>query len=276
MWTDAAGDILFRGNTRDLAFHMATVSAFVEQSAFPPFNPQSGAAQLSYHFMANFFSAILCKGGFELYYSLKLPMVLFAFALGTLTCHLLYTVLRSRLATLFAALLFFLGHIGVVNVLFGLAGYPSGNGPLSLASWASIEDHVSFPYFNFTNVVIDFFQPQLPFLFGFPLAALVLVAAYRKFVAATVVDRTSYFLLAILAFFPLLHIHTFLTLAPLVGWMVLTGRELPRAAATRPAGPLRRAVGWLLTEDTGGGMAGGPPRAAESSNPAGAGPLAPF
>ncbi len=237
VWANAEGDILFRGNTRDLAFHMGTVSAFVEQSAFPPYNPQSAGARLSYHFMANFFAAILNKGGFDLLYALKIPMVLLAFSLCTLTCHLFFTVAKTRAATLFAALLFFFGHVGVVNVLFGLLGYPSGNIPLSLGSWASIEDHITYPYYNFLNVIIDYFQPQLPFLAGFPLAMLILVALYRKHTERSVLDRTTCFLVGAVAFMPLFHMHTFLTLAPLVGLYVLSERTpRPPVGATHGGG----------------------------------------
>ena len=229
VWIAPNGDILFRGNTRDLAFHMATVSAFVEQTAFPPFNPQSAGAKLSYHFMSDFFAAILCKGGFSLFYSLKIPMVLLAFSLGTLTCHFFHSILKSRAATVFAGFLFFFGHIGIVNLLFGLAGYPSGNVPLSLGSWHGVLDHLTYPYYNFLNVIIDYFQPQLPFLFAFPLAALVLLALYRKCLEPAVIDRTTCFLLAVTAFLPLFHMHTFLTIAPLVGLLVLFERA-PRTA----------------------------------------------
>ena len=179
---DADGNIRFDGNTQDLAFHMATVSAFLNQDVFPPLNPQSGAAKLSYHFMANFFSAILCKGGFSLFYSIKIPMVLSAFALGTLVGRFFFSTLRSRPAACIAGLLFFFGHVGVINLLFGLVGYPSGNGPVQLGSWANVEDHLLYPYFNFLNVVIDYFQPQLPFLIAFPLAALFLTGTFYFFV----------------------------------------------------------------------------------------------
>ncbi|MGA3007847.1 MAG: hypothetical protein ABSE59_08150, partial [Opitutaceae bacterium] len=227
VWVNRDGDILFRGNTQDLAYHMGTVSAFMEQSAFPPLNPQSAAAKLSYHFMADFFSAILCQGGFSLFYSFKIPMVLFAFALCALTCHFLYSVLKSRAGTVFASLLFFFGHIGIINLAFAVAGYPAGSVPFSLRSWEKIQDQITYPYYNFLNVIIDFFQPQLPFLFGFPLAMLVLTALYRRYGQNALTDRRLYFLLGLVAFLPLFHIHTFLMLAPLVGLVVLFERTPP-------------------------------------------------
>ncbi|HEY9249304.1 MAG TPA: NPCBM/NEW2 domain-containing protein [Rariglobus sp.] len=237
-WMDAKGDLLFRGNSRDLAFHMGTVSAFLEQDVVPPLNPQSASAKLSYHFMANVYPAILCKGGFSLYCAMKVAMVLFAFSLSTLTAYFFHSILKNRAATLFATLLFFFGHIGMINLAFGLLGHPSGNVPLSLTSWASVQDHLTYPYYNFVNVIIDYFQPQLPFLFGFPVAMLILVALHRKCVAADGLNRTSYFLLALAAFLPLVHMHTFLTLSPLVGLLVLLEPETKR--------PLRLPAGWSL------------------------------
>ncbi len=234
VWRNADGDILFRGNFTDMGFHMGTVSAFLEQSAFPPFNPQSAGAKLSYHFMSDFFAAILCRGGFSLFYSLKVPMVLWAFALGSLACSVFSVVLRHRVAAICASVLFFLGHIGVFNLAFGLAGYPVGNGALTPLSWDSLEDHLTFPYFNFLNVLVDYFQPQLPFLFGFPLAALLLLFLFRQFVHREPAGRSNYFALGLVAFLPLFHMHTFLVLAPLVVLALATGRTVP---AEPPGGP---------------------------------------
>ena len=235
-WIDREGNILYRGNFTDLAFHMGTVSAFLEQDVFPPLNPQSAAAKLSYHFMTDFLSAVLCRGGFSLFYSLKVPMVLYAFALGTVVCHFFDTVLRRRTAAVCAAILFFFGHIGVFNLLFGLAGHPAGNAPLTLHSWSSIEDHLTFPYFNFLNVLIDFFQPQLAFLFGFPLAVLILLALFRAFAEGDPPERLGWFLLGLVALLPLFHMHSFLVLAPLVALFLLFAWR-PRAT---PGGPPER------------------------------------
>lgn len=248
VWINGAGDIVFRGNTRDLAFHMGTVSAFMEQSAFPPLNPQSAAAKLSYHFMADFFSAILNRGGFSLFYSLKIPMVLFAFALCALACHFLYSVLKDRIATVFAGLLFFFGHIGVVNLLFSLCGYPLSDAPVSLGSWSSVQNVLTYPYYNFLNVIIDYFQPQLPFLFGFPLAMLVLVAMYRRYGEQAPTDRSTYFLLGLVAFLPLFHMHTFLVLGPLAGLMVWFERGPPRRTPPRD-GLVARLIRLTVADD---------------------------
>ena len=242
---DGIGNLRFDGNTQDMAFHMATVSAFLTQDVFPPLNPQSGAAKLSYHFMANFFSAILCKGGFSLFYSLKIPMVLAAFSLCTLVSRFFYSVLKSRAAACFAGLFFFFGHVGVVNLAFGLCGYPSGNGPVNLSSWANVEDHLVYPYYNFLNVIIDYFQPQLPFLLAFPLATLVLIALHRLYTTRAPLDKTAWFLLAIISFFPLFHIHSFLTICPLVGLFILFTRS-----PSDPSSPVATAApstqpGWL-------------------------------
>ncbi len=181
LWIVRDGSIHYHGNFTDLAYHMSTVTAFLEQSAFPPLNPQSAAAKLSYHFMADFYAAILCKGGFSLFYSLKVPMVMFAFSLSALLCHFFNLVLKQRRAAVIACILFLFGHIGVFNLFYGAIGYPVADEPLSLRSWSAIEEHLAYPYYNFLNVLVDFFEPQLPFLFGFPFALIVLLVLYRKF-----------------------------------------------------------------------------------------------
>lgn len=236
------GDLMFRGNSRDLAFHMATASAFVQQGTFPPLNPQFASAKLSYHFMADFTAAILHKGGLSLYSSFKWLMVSLAFALGTLTCHFLYRVLKDRCATAFAFTLFFFGHIGVINLLFSLAGYPSGTVPVSINSWNSVSDHLTYPYYNFLNVLIDYFQPQLPFLFGFPLAMLVFVFAYNRFTEREPLNKGVLFLLAIVSFLPLFHIHTFLIVSPVVGLLLLIERPKYCPTETWSAGVISRLI----------------------------------
>jgi hypothetical protein len=50
---------------------------------------------------------------------------------------------------------------------------------------------------------------------------LILVAIYRRFAQQAPTDRSTCFLLGLVAFLPLLHIHTFLIIGPLVGLMVL-------------------------------------------------------
>ena len=240
---NAGGDIVFRGNSRDFAYHLGTISAFIEQSGFPPENPQAAGHKLSYHFMADFFSAILLRGGFSPFYCLKLPMVLLAFSLGTLGCHFFHALLRSRVATFAAGCLFFLGHVGLVNCVFGLAGFPSGGTPLVPGSWASVVDHVTYPYYNFLNVVIDYFQPQFPFLFAFPLAALLLLVFLRTLAGEDSGRAPVLFAMVLTGLLPLFHMHSFLVLAPVAALAALRPLLPPRF--TVPAAP--PPAGWTWT-----------------------------
>lgn len=240
---NAGGDIVFRGNSRDFAYHLGTVTAFLEQSQFPPQNPQAAGTQLSYHFMSNFFAAILCRGGFSPFYSIKLPMVLLAFSLCALTCNFFYSLLRSKVATFFAGGMFFFGHVGLVNLAFGLAGYPSGNTPLSLLKWASVEDHITYPYYNFLNVVIDYFQPQLPFIFAFPIATLLLLALVRSLTCEDTDRAPLLFTLGAVGLMPLVHMHTFLVLGPVAAVAALHALFTPAASDGAQRFAHR---GWLL------------------------------
>ncbi len=240
---NAGGDILFRGNSRDFAYHLGTISSFIEQSGFPPENPQAAGHKLSYHFMADFFSAILLRGGFSPFYCLKLPMVLLAFSLGTLGCHFFHVLLRSRVGTFSAGCLFFLGHVGLVNCVFGLAGFPSGNTPFSPGSWDSVVDHVTYPYYNFLNVVIDYFQPQFPFLFSFPLVALLLPVFTRTLAGEDSGRAPVLFAVAMTGLLPLFHMHSFLVLGPVAALAALRPLVLPGLTADGAPPP----AGWIRT-----------------------------
>jgi hypothetical protein len=228
-WRNRNGDIVFHGNFIDLAFHMSTASAFLEQGVFPPLNPQSAAAKMSYHFMTDFFAAILCRGGFPILGAYKVAMSLFAFSLGSLLCFFFSSVLKRRVAALCGCILFFFGHVGVFHFLFGLAGYPLGNEPFSLKSWTSIYDHLTYPYFNFLNVLVNFFEPQLPFLFGLPFALLILLYLFRRVTSHERSPKTICFVIILVGLLPLFHLHSFLVLAPLVGLVILSEKLIPSA-----------------------------------------------
>ena len=264
VWTRDDGEIRYWGNFTDLAFHMGTASAFLEQSAFPPLNPQFASAKLSYHFMADFTAAILCRGGFELFDSFKVLMSLLAFSLATLTCHFFDSLLKRRAAAVCASTLFFFGHIGFIHLLYGWLGYPVGNVPLTF-TWAGLEEHIAYPYFNFLNVLVDFFQPQLAFLFGFPLGILILLVLYRQFSREETRGRTMYFVLALVALLPLFHMHSFLVLAPLIGLLFLlewrtaiAGGRVPAkvAGVLLAATAIALQLGFILSQKKAPGFSG--------------------
>jgi len=217
LWETNTGDIVYRGNYTDFSYHLSIVSAFVEQTRFLPLDPQSAGNKMSYHFLVNFHSAILCKGGWNPFLSIIIPQILFSFALATMLYYFYLLVLKTETAVLFAAVLFMLGHIGFFNLVFAFFGHPTlQNMTFDPMSWISIKEQLLFPFFNFLNPIINYFHPQRPFLFSFPMALLVLSGIYSSFKQRDIAFKTFFLLAMFVGLMPLFHIHTFFILAPLV------------------------------------------------------------
>ena len=216
LWETKSGDIMYLGNYTDLSYHMSIVSSFLEQINFPPENPQCAGAKISYHFLVNFHSAILNMGGFSLFLSIIIPQILFSFALATMLYYFYRVTLKDEISTFFSVTLFIMGHIAFFNILFALLGHPAANSKLNLSSWHSIREHLLFPFFNFMDPVINYFHPQRPFLFAFPLALIVFSGLYKMFLQAEVNYKNIFCLSLLVGLTPLFHIHSFLVLAPIV------------------------------------------------------------
>lgn len=117
VWEKESGDIAYLGNYTDLSYHLSIISAFTEQTDFLPDNPQSAGAKMSYHFLVNFHSAILHKGGFDLLSSVIIPQILFSFALATMLYYFYKMVLKDTIATFFSAVFLIMGHVAFFNLL---------------------------------------------------------------------------------------------------------------------------------------------------------------
>ena len=217
LWETKAGDILFAGNYNDLSYHMSITSAFLEQSRFLPDHPQCAGAKMSYHFLVDFHSAILARGGLNLFYAVVIPQVLHAFALATMIYYFYFQMLARKIRVFFAAALLIMGHIGLFNVVFALLGYSPYGMHLNLYSWASVRDHLLFYFFNYMDPIINYFHPQRPFLFAFPFALGILLGIYKLFISEQPATRKVFCLALLLGLTPLFHIHTFLVLAPVFG-----------------------------------------------------------
>ena len=142
VWETAAGDIVYRGNYTDLPYHLSIISAFLEQNRFLPDNPQCTGALMSYHFMVNFHSAILCRGGFSLLASVVVPQVLFSFALASMIYFFFRTVLTRKADVFFSSILLAAGHIASFNLLFAAMGYPPPGMHLDIVSWPVSYTHL--------------------------------------------------------------------------------------------------------------------------------------
>ncbi len=216
VWETKTGDILYLGNYTDLSYHLSIVSAFLEQVDFLPQNPQCAGAKMSYHFLVNFHSAILCLGGFNLLLSVIIPQIMYSFALATMLYCFYKLILKNELSVFFSSSLLIMGHIACFNLLFAILGYLPQNIKLDFSSWNSIRTLMLYPFFNFLDPVINYFHPQRPFLFAFPLALILLTGIYRMFLKEKTDFKTLSFLTLLLGLTPLFHIHTFIVFVPVL------------------------------------------------------------
>ncbi len=210
------GDILYLGNYTDLSYHLSIVSAFIEQPFFLPESPQCAGAKMSYHFLVNFHSAILCLGGFDLFLSVIIPQIMFSFALATMVYCFYKLLLKNELSIFLSSSILILGHIAFFNLLFGLFGIAPHNMELDFTSWTNIKGLLLYPFSNFLDPVTNFFHPQRPFLFAFPLGLILLSGMYRMFLNKQADYKILFGLSLLLGITPLFHIHTFLVLAPVL------------------------------------------------------------
>ncbi|MBF0516919.1 MAG: hypothetical protein HQK97_07340 [Nitrospirae bacterium] len=200
-----------------MAYHMSMVSSFANHMGFPPLNPQCAWQPLSYHYLVDFHSAVLHISGLPLYLSVEIPQILFSFALAGLVCHFYKTILEEEGKALFAAMFFVGGHIGFFNLLFAAVGFPAAVTTFDGSSWAGIKEQMLFSFMNFLNITINFFQPQRPFLFGFPMSLIILSSLYDTLVKHDEINYWRLMTVSLLTgLLPLFHVHSFMVVAPVV------------------------------------------------------------
>ena len=227
VWSDSKGSIYFLGNFADLPFHLSFASGFLEQTLFPPTYPHAAGAPLTYHFLVNFHTAALAMAGWPLLPAFFFDEIVLALALA-LCAGALVNDLAPRTPGAVAMAAFVWGHNGAFTVAAAAAGVPIANFPMS--AWKErFEAVLLFPFFNFFHPLMNFFMPQRPMLAGFAALAVgysVLLRAGRR---GRLERREVVSLAALVAILPLLHLHSFLLLAPaLVGAALAPGR--PRGA----------------------------------------------
>lgn len=215
IFTGHSGELRFIGNFSDLAYHNAICNAFVVQPSFPPGNPQSSGFPLTYHFMVNFHSAVLAKGGLPCLTANLIVNSLLSVSLVLLVFTFLNTLFRSKKRVFWIMLLFFMAHTGLFNLIFYLLGQQLGalDPSAGIAGFERFKDVITYPYYNFLNINLNIFQPQRPFLIGFPIAMIF----YQVFFQYSKIQQESHhklvFLSLLVGVLPLFHFHTFLVIA---------------------------------------------------------------
>ncbi|HWA08982.1 MAG TPA: hypothetical protein VG838_05885 [Opitutaceae bacterium] len=174
LWTDAGGTVWSNFNFTDTAFHLSVTNALLEAPRFPPMDLDLAPFPLKYHFLSDFWLAHLVRLGLAPLRAIWLMNLLGAAVLvGTMWAVLeRWLRLPSRWIAL-GGLIFLFLNPALLNLIHFLAFNPPFFRPEDI-----FDGIVRFPYFNFEDTLFNLFEPQRGLLFSFPLALLVLHAAF--------------------------------------------------------------------------------------------------
>jgi len=216
-------DGLYSGGSTwgDLAIHLSYISAFTERgiAAFQE-SPIFLGEKLSYHFISDLISAILVKTGVSLRLSLIIPSFLFLILLVVLIYFLVLKITKSKVGAFLAPLIFFFN-----GTIFGLYYFWQDFKKSTLGFWGFLTQmnkeyaHLGDYNIRFSNIIADYVLPQRQIILGMVMGVLAIYFLWTYWDSKNKKNLlTAGF---IVAFLPLIHAHTFMTMVIAAGFLVL-------------------------------------------------------
>ena len=210
------------GTWGDLALHMSLITRFAEQDRFTWDLPILHGSKLSYPFLIDFASGTLLRHGLSAQAALLIPGLILSLAFVQLLFFLAYRWFGSALAGALAVVLF-LANGSPAGIDYFWRDWRASGQPLQEFLLAMKVEYAHLGDFNlrFSNIVVDYLMPQRGVLFGLPaftLATLLLWQAWRRPEARRTLLLGAALLLGIL---PFAHVHTYLVLTGVWGWLAL-------------------------------------------------------
>jgi hypothetical protein len=203
----ANGHLITARSWGDNLFHLSVASSFAQADNFPPTYPNYAGAPLTYHFMADFITAILIREGFGLQASFLLPqalfMICFFFILYTLTVRI-----SGRTAAAFVLAIALLStSIGIVHLVRDYAQAADAAGRAKIL-WHTTYG-LDFSQGLLKMGMVELMASQRPLA---PALALAAITAMVLLCTKTITRRASILLGALIGILPWFHVHTYLFL----------------------------------------------------------------
>lgn len=232
----------------DLPIHMHMMQAFLvgrnqDISFFGLHSPIFAGRPMSYPFIPDFHSAILVKLGFNMRWGMLLPgFMMFISCMGLAYC-LAYRVSRSSLGSLAGCIIVILsGGVGGINWLLKNPEQAPNHDPMQ-DDPSSGRGNGSVFWFAFLPHVM---MPQRAATYGYPVALLAVIITWLSIKSQSTLKldtRRRLLLVAaiICGLLPLVHAHSFVCMAVIVGSLCLMdlhayGAEPMQMTAWLPAG----------------------------------------
>ncbi|MFN7171022.1 MAG: hypothetical protein ACK4NT_07305, partial [Candidatus Omnitrophota bacterium] len=191
----------------DYAFHLASIFHFVEKNHIVLNHPLIVNHKLSYHFLVNFLSAIMYKGGLDYVSSIVLTNILLSLSLISIAYLFAENFILSPIGSVFVLILFFLnGNLGFIfalgkefkEILLPLSFYTNNNTKGLI--WG--------------NTLAVSLLPQRGFIWGIAIAILIYLIFLKGFISREEnLTRRDLFLAGVLlGLIPFIHTASFPTI----------------------------------------------------------------
>lgn len=189
----------------DVNYHSAIISPMGWGSNFPPLYPYLPDKKLTYHFLFDFFSAILLKLGSNLPMAMQIPNSL----VGASFVALLYSMMRrlklGRGSALLAVfLILFNGNLGFIEFFKELGNIPSQEILPSLLKMGVGSTWMPERGYVMANTITEFTLNQRMFMMGICIFALVIILLTNHDA------RSCLFAGVIAGLSPLFHVYSFI------------------------------------------------------------------
>ena len=179
---DEKGDIIaYNMFYLDMPFHIILINAFLNQK-FPPTSIFLTNSTLLYHFISDFYSAILLANGSNIVSCIKLPTMLLLFSL-VFSIFLLFKHFSDEKVASLATFLFLFFSPAILNSLLFAFGFTKPYTKLgynrSLNSIIDFFDISALPIYYFSQPFIYIFAGERAMLLGFPIAIFILLSLWH-------------------------------------------------------------------------------------------------
>ena len=188
----------------DVNYHSAIISPMGWGDNFPPLYPYLPERKLTYHFLFDFFSAILMKLGSSLSMAMQIPNSL----VGASFVALLYIMLRRlnlgrRAALLAVFLILFNGNFGFIEFFKEMGKVPQSEMVPALLKMGVWSIWMPDKGYVMANTITEFTLNQRVFMMGIGTFALVLILLLES------VRKNHVFAALIAGLSPLFHVYSF-------------------------------------------------------------------
>lgn len=229
LWRDM---IVFDGNDLrvgginvwgDWAMHFSQGSSFAYRSLFLTKHPLLLGAPFAYPFLVNWISGALVRMGMEFFSAFVVPSFALSLILVVVLLMVFQKIFRSLAVSLLSTTIFLLnGGMGWWWYIQDLIASPS----LQTAfSFTKEYTHLTSIGIQWISVITSMIVPQRSFTFGFPIALSIALIVLRQIEKQRKEWSFRWFVVAgiVSGFMPLIHMHSFMMLALLMGcWMIWT------------------------------------------------------